>query len=486
MKEREYRKSPAKEVRALEREAFWKLAGQLGGRNASIWAIEFLKVAQVRTERQPGLLFRALQNPPGRRYAMRRWLCFWLAAIASMLFYLAYAAKLSFWQRGLRPQRMVGRGVALHPEWSTRTRHVLQAVPDAQPEIEFVVLIGRIHQNSVEIAKEWKNHAPGTENLSVLIPFSFAGFIRGFTRLLPEFRRGAAAALRAPLEVGWRENAAISFRVINGLVASEWWVETFSESVSDVTFGITGTADTTLLERAMHSQGVKTLHAVHGQATGPNFYGISDIALFRTGHDARQYQSLGCYNNCNAQVAEYRMRPPSPRGILVLTNITHPANPEYLCSGVESDIAVLECVYHALQLISASELPKYWKPHPVINSIPSTESKNLRKKAQALGFKEILLDEDFKKISTSVCWIVSTPSTVLLDLLAKGVVGYLLDPLCVVTDEALSKFSLIPTDVDALAFKLVDMESGDRAAEEVKKLFAAVQPAKQLSLNGPN
>lgn len=472
--------------RAQDRRICWQLAQELGGRAASVWAIEFLKAAQVRTEQSPGLLrqFSGVATTTVER--LRRTLLFWLAAMTAGLLYLGYAMKVTALRVPCRIPQTAKRAIAVHGEWSTRTRHLLTALSDTKPRVDFAILLGRIPSSTKQVESIWVSHQVDLGELLLLVPFSWKSVFTSSRRIPPLLREGAKCLQRAPLALSPREVVAVSFRILNGLVASEWWRSQVDSPLHDVIFGITGTADTTLLERAMHDSGTKTVHAIHGQATGPNFFGVSDLAIFRTGYDADRYKSLGCYARCHVQATECPNRAAAEMAILVLTNLTHPANPEFQKRAQEGDVAVLQLVSQALERMGSVNLQKLWKPHPVINSVHYSVGQKLRNKAQELGYREIREDQEVSSLISSAHWVLSTPSTVLVDLLANGVVGYLIDPYQTVTDEAISQFPSLRSDLTAVAQRLAEVTDEEVSKNELEKLFNAIQPAKPLTLMSIN
>jgi hypothetical protein len=264
---------------------------------------------------------------------------------------------------------------------------------------------------------------------------------------------GLAEASNQTLRPAFREQVAIAFRVFLGAVSARWWVNS-GVKAGTVIFGHTGTADTTVLEQAMQENGAQTVHAVHGLATGPNFVGISNLALFRCGYDARKYAQLNCYGACTAQPAPRKMPSRGAEGILLLTNLAHPMNPDFAAHGLEAELNLLRAVAGAARMLGHKAGLMLWKPHPVIAQLPEEVAVELRREALALGYQELPHGPSLISAAESVRWVLTSPSTVCVDLLAEGVLTLVLDPQGSLLDSSAALFPGAAPRADSIAAAL--------------------------------
>ena len=273
-----------------------------------------------------------------------------------------------------------GRIVAIHPEWSTRTRHLLQAIETADPPVKAIILLGRATRTLSATSALWEKNIPGSRaaSLPMAYPVSARALLASLVDLPTELKAGAQILVKAPVSLSFRIQVAIAFRVGLGVIASRWWGYVQKVESPEVIFAITGTSDTTMLEFAIQAAGGFTVHAVHGQAIGPNFAGISDLALFRNQHDADAFDRLGCYGRCQAQVASSATPRRGEQGILLLTNLAHPMNPDYSRGSLAGERALLASVGAAAKLSGRKIGPLLWKPHPVVAELSSGIRKELQ------------------------------------------------------------------------------------------------------------
>jgi len=263
--------------------------------------------------------------------------------------------------------------------------------------------------------------------------------------------------------------------VVHADEASPFWEE-------EVVFGITGTADTTQLERAIQSAQTRTIHAVHGQATGPNFFGISDMAYFRTGYDAKAYRKLKSYGECVAVTSPMKEPALGERGALIMTNLSHPMNPEYASLGVQRDVSVLRAIAAAIARFDGFSGPKKWRPHPIIGQLPDSHQRVLRSVAQDCGFIEVNSADPMLNQAREARWVFTTPSTVASEALAEGILCVIIDPACMLTDEALSMLPKADTDPDTILPPLSRLGNHQSMLQEFTEVFSAVEPAKKFDM----
>ncbi len=432
------------ELRRRDRERAWAWAASLNGRKMSVWRLEAVKAAIARAEEAAGSLCDPNEAfPPSGFASLCARLTFLSAAAAAMGMFLLWT--LRFALTALRPDAIANsrRLGAMHGEWSTRTRHLLKALPSAEPPCGTILLLGRLTQSRARIAANLSAQPGGRDLPPLIVPMSAGSALKAMATDWPRLLLdGMRQVPQAPARLGFREWIGIAFRVWHGAAAARWW-HAHGPRDCEVIFAMTGTADTTLLEQAIQADGGRTVHAVHGQATGPNFTGISDVALFRSAHDAAAYTRLDCYGACKVQratVPETALR--GDTGLLLLTNLAHQMNPEFRRNGMADEIALIRCAGEAARRLGQAALPLLWKPHPVIDSLADAES--VRQAARDAGFRELAGDAALAEAAAAVRWVVSSPSTIALDLLQLGILPLMLDPQGTLTDTAISSLPRSP------------------------------------------
>jgi hypothetical protein len=253
-----------------------------------------------------------------------------------------------------------------------------------------------------------------------------------------DFRALAAAtpALAAALKQGLHEQrnsiaspslielAGITYRVLAGHVAVAW--QRRNPCPSEVVYSQTGLADVSLLEAQQQALGATTIHLVHGVSIGKNFVGFSDAAVFQCRHDANWHETMGGYRRCvHAPMAA----PPfvaDGSGWLLLSNLVHSMNPHFRERGTAPELELLAAVAECArdQGVPAGDIT--WKPHPSFASQPASVRNEVLECVEALGFRRWPEDATLD-LAKSYKVILSTRSTVLLDLLRMGKLGILVD-----------------------------------------------------------
>lgn len=371
------------------------------------------------------------------------------------------------------------RLVAAHGEWSTRTRHVLGAVPRAAPGIDGILLVGRFRQPPGRIAALWREHLE-TPLPSLIVPLSLRAVATSLARW-PQLLTVAWNAASTPRVVrGMRTLVPIAFRLAQGSASACWWSQSGCRA-REIVFGISGTADISLLERAMQTGGARTVHAVHGQATGPNFLGHSTIALFRSGHDADAYRASHCYGECTVQPAS--LPPPASRGergLLLLTNLAHPMNAGYRGRGPADEIALIHATSAAAAQLGETAHPLVWKPHPSLDRLP--DAATVRDAARDAGFAEAPATQTLADLAARARWVVCSPSTVALDLLEAGVACLVVDPQGTVAGTAIEAMPQSRCDASAIMAALAGLDEVSDHARRHRECFEAIRPARPLDL----
>jgi len=514
------------EPHALERAAAvgraeaWRLANAVR-RDSAAWDLEYLKAALGAPETALGLahdiadacddvkrakpredaeVCRPAADPALDERAVRRALAmrgepirgsswrsvadhgrFIVAAVAGLVALAGYVGRVSRQARELPQARNGGAGdhaMALHGEWSNRTRHLLLAAREG-PQPAFVVLLGRLKESPARIAQRWADvglHVP-----AVIVPVSVSAMLRALPQIATLLVQGLRHAPQRGYLPRMQEHAGIVFRVCLGSIAARWWAVR-GRPVRSVLFGHTGTADVVLLEHAMQCAGARTTHVVHGLATGPNFAAFSDVGLFRCGADARRYAALGQYGCCDIQQTPR----PAPRrgasGVFLMSNLAHPMNPRFATHGIEDELMLLRGVAAAAASLGPRAQPLHWKPHPVIDNLPARLASQLREQARQLGFVEVARTANLAETAARVRWNVCSPSTVAVDLLAAGILCIVLDPQRTLLDTSISRFPSAATLGQELLDLLTRLDDDAMHDEAFASTWDEVAPAAPLDL----
>lgn len=448
----------------------WTLAKRVSVAG-NVWQLEAFK-AVLEQERS---LYNTELSP---RWSVGTRLAFVVGAIVGFALFI-------FWVVRVRASGQLPvqgkRFVALHGELSTRTRHVLDAMKTADPQVEAIVLLGRLRRPVAQIERIWTK--AGFNPLPPLIvPVNLRAAFRMIVDIPVLWRAGwqAAGVGLGPLPL--RVWVSIGFRVWHGATMARWWGTQQLASDFEVILGISGTADTTLLERAIHAHGGRSIHAVHGQSVGPNFMGFSDLALFRSGYDAANMRVCSSYGRCDVQPASPVMPQRGTKGLLLLTNLAHPMNADFRRDGLVDELAVLTAVAEAAQLLGLSEQPLLWKPHPVISTLPSAQTKTLREEAARLGWFELPLDTPAAIAAANVVSVVSTPSTVALDLLHAGALCVIVDPRERPLTTAPAMLPRATCTSPEIAAILRTLSDHDEYSAHFATAWDAIKPARPLDL----
>lgn len=376
------------------------------------------------------------------------------------------------------------RFAAIHAEWSTRTRHLLTAIDSAESSVGAVILMGRMQRSPAQTVDLWESkqgRGSRAASLPLILPMSPRACLAALSDLPALIREGGRSSQYMPLPLPLREQIAITFRVVLGAVAARWWQE-IGAAESEVFFAITGTADTTLLERAIHQKGGRTVHVLHGQATGPNFVGISNLALFRSKYDAEAYSRIGCYCRCDVQPAPLPNTQRGKTGLLLLSNLAHPMNPDFRRQPLQDEFALLTCAANAARQLGLAACPLMWKPHPVIAELPKEMQAKLRTAARKEGFIELPSDTDPVSAAAACRWVLTSPSTVAIDLLQAGYLSVVLDPQGSVLDTALTGLPQSPVEPEPLVELLEKLNGHDAYASAFADAFDVIGPARLFDL----
>lgn len=309
---------------------------------------------------------------------------------------------------------------ALHAEDTTRTRHLRTALigcdnPDGAP----LLLLGRpfasINRSLMQLDPKGTLGPRPTFR-----PLSWGSYLRAFPKMVGHMVRSIGQTARYKGAIPFRDRVAMAYRIAQGAAFAAWWQSASKNTaVPNALFGHTGNADTSALEIAMQSGGTRTAHVVHGTNIGWPFAGLSDLAIFPSGADARLGASLPAYGRC---IALPLSRPPVSAGDgnwALLTSYTHLQHPSFKEHGAGLDIQLVDYVRAAAELLDHDPASIFWRPHPQINLVDPTEKERLENAVADAGFTRWPEDWPYSRLGAFSAAITS-PSTVLTDALRHG------------------------------------------------------------------
>jgi hypothetical protein len=369
--------------------------------------------------------------------------------------------------------------LAVHGEWSNRTRHVLSFIePSAEPTP--VVVLGRPRRSLAALGRLFDEKV-STAPRRLARPYSLGSALlssHAAGRMVLRALRAQSSARYAPPLM---QQAAMIYRLILGAASARWW-EHSGVRTPVVVYGHTGLADTTLLELAQQTAGSQTIHVVHGLSAGPNFAGYSDHALLRCSFDAEYYRELGGYGACHApSLAPVAFRG-GAGGCLLLSNLAHPMNPGYREAGVRDELRLLKEAARAANSLWAPEEERAWKPHPVFLSLPAAERRTLMDAARAEGF--VVYGQDWKlEGARNFAVVLCTASTIAVDMLRLGVLPIIFDVQPIEPDSAIAQLPLRADDSAALRQLIEDLRRDTSVHERYFALaWDRVGPARSYDM----
>lgn len=361
--------------------------------------------------------------------------------------------------------------LAVHGEWSNRTRHVLASCTQANTPATVLVL-GRPRLSLAELRQLLQRHLE-IGNARLLRPFSLAAAVRSAPHGLALCLQGLPIALRYPFRPSFKELVAMNYRCLLGAASAQWWVR--GGRAAEVIYGHTGLADTTLLELEQQAGGTTTVHVVHGISGGLNFTGRSSVARFLCEHDARWHAQLGGYGKCVARAASPPAYVQGARGLLFLSNHLHPMNPWFQLFGAADEERSLRQVAEAADSLGVARSEVVWKPHPVFFQFdPGVREPILRLVGQ-LGFSQWPSNAAIDHAAT-FSRVISTRSTIALDVLRLGVLPIILGPALQAEDEAISSFPLHAADAAEIVEAMLALEDRSSAEELFAACWSAIGP----------
>lgn len=396
-----------------------------------------------------------------------------LEFIASvMVASLAWLATL--WQtrkEWVRPPGDVDVMLAVHGEWSNRTRHVL-ATCAREGGSATVLVLGRPRLSLVDL-RQLLQRQLGIAGIRLLRPFSLVAAVRSALHGISLCMQGLSIALRHPFRPGFKELVAMNYRCLLGAASAQWWAS--GGRAAEVIYGHTGLADTTLLEFAQQASGAMTVHVVHGISGGLNFTGRSSVGWFLCEHDAHWHARLGGYGECVAQAASPPTYVQGERGLLFLSNHLHPMNPWFQLSGAADEEWSLRQVAEAADRLGVARSEVVWKPHPVFFQFDASVRDPVLRLVGQLGFSQWPSDAAIDHAAT-FNRVISTRSTIALDVLRLGVLPIILEPASLPEGEAISSFPLHATDAAGIVEVMSVLEDGSSAERLFSICWSAIGP----------
>lgn len=368
--------------------------------------------------------------------------------------------------------------VAVHGEWSNRTRHVLELCK-AAPSESIVIVLGRPKATLKELAQDWSRQLG--VGLRLARPFNLLAAMRSLPHAVGLCVKGAKFIVDQPYKPRFTEQVAMNYRCFLGAASARWWHQ-HGIAARTVVYGHTGLADTTLLELAQQQKGSQTVHAVHGISAGLNFTGRSSVALFRCEHDARWHEQLGGYAACQAYVVDTPSRVSGVSGLLFLSNHLHPMNPWFRAFGPTEELRALSVIAGAADELGIARSEVVWKPHPVFSTLNASQREAVLEKVQGMGFrlwpKGALLEE-----SVRFQYVVCTRSTVALDVLRLGLLPIILDTRLEETHDVMSTFPYQADSAVSLSRASRLCSASVNSGEAFSSLWSRIGPAMAVSMS---
>jgi hypothetical protein len=363
--------------------------------------------------------------------------------------------------------------LAVHGEWSNRTRHVLGWLKNSNQPVPIIIL-GRPRIGLEALAHRFTREI-GVASLQLLRPFSIASAIASLPAGIRLVFEGMGRVAGARFKPPFSQQAAMLYRALFGAASACCWRQGgFPAKV--IVYGHTGLGDTTQLELAQQATGARTVHVVHGVSAGLNFVGLSDHAFWHTGHDAAWHRRLGGYGACHAPPLDPPVCSRGPQGWLMMTNYLHPMNRAYRAFGVRDELRVLEAVAKTADAMAVSRAAVVWKPHPVFAGLPAPVRTSVLEVVNRLGFQiwdPIWEYETVRRFHVVFC----TASTVAIDLLKLGILPVLLDLQPLDQQTAIAQLPLRADDWKAICKVLRDIVDQKDYVQHFDSAWHRIAPA---------
>ncbi len=375
--------------------------------------------------------------------------------------------------------------IALHAEDTTRTRHLRGALSrychGEQTEAPPVLLLGR-PSSPVAAATASLDPQGQLAGLPMFRPLSLGSWLSGLGPAMRLLLRGIGATRAFAGPLPFRERVAINYRMAQGAAHARWWQRAAREAgTAKVVFGHTGTADTSQLEQAMQLGGAVTVHAVHGVNNGWPFAGISDLALFPSGADARLGENLPAYGRCLHLPLS---RPAVSAGNgdwAVLTSYTHLGNPAFATLGSRPDCELVRWMSDAAKACGQDPARVFWRPHPQIALVPAQERERLEQAIADAGFTRWPDDLPYEALGDFSA-VVTTPSTVLVDALRLGQPAIVASTTPLQRDLLYAVHPLLVEDGEELAAALARVSDPASREQAFVKAWGVIEPGDRLDV----
>nr|WP_137676980.1 hypothetical protein [Parerythrobacter lutipelagi] len=372
---------------------------------------------------------------------------------------------------------------ALHGENSTRTRHLRSALAEAKLASKTVLLLGRPTSGTATAARALDpDNTLGKARF--VRPVTLGSVFAGLPEAIRLLARGAGEVSRFRGPIAFRALLAIDFRMALGSAHACWWRKAATGlPVNSALFAHTGTADTSQLEQAMHAQSTRTVHLVHGTNIGWAFAGMSDVAVYPSGADARLGAKLPAYGRCMHLPLE---RPAVAAGNgdwALLTSYTHLQNPSFAKLGSRPDCELVEWVRAVADSHGQDPARVLWRPHPQIDLVPDNERERLEQAVSEAGFTRWPADLPYAALGEfSVA--VSAPSTVLTDGLRLGQPVIIASLTPFQRDALYASHPLLIESVTGLHEAIAQVTNPKLRQEAFVKAWRAIEPGDRLQI-GP-
>ncbi|MXP47951.1 hypothetical protein GRI43_11200 [Altererythrobacter luteolus] len=374
---------------------------------------------------------------------------------------------------------------AVHGEVSTRTRHIHGSLVnhrrDEPQAIIPLLLLGRPSCSTAEAFRRFdvSNELAGWPAIR---PLSLGSFCKALPAIVANLLAGIRETANYSGRIDFRSRVAIAYRFAQGEVHACWWHTAASGEVVDhALFGHTGTADSSLLEKAMQASGAYTTHVVHGSHTGWSFAGVSDLALFPSGADARLAQLLPGYIQTAALPLSQPEVCPGDGHWALLTSYTHLQNLAYQENGAEADIALVRLVRELADAFDQDPSKIIWRPHPQIDVVASQEKAKLERAVSRAGFSRWPSELPYGRLC-EFSVVVTSPSTVLTDALRMGQPAIVASMAPMQRDLIYNTYPLRIDDVAGLHMAISRVLDPEQRRTAFKEAWAAIEPGGDYDL----
>lgn len=368
---------------------------------------------------------------------------------------------------------------AFHGEDTTRTRHLRRALANYQlstPDAPLpILLLGR---PAARVGEQFAalNVDKSLGNLPVFRPLSFGCFVRSLPRILAHLLASIGQTGRFHGAIPLRDRFGMAYRFAQGAAQACWWRSAGSGSeVRTAIFAHTGNADSSQLELAMQRRHIRTVHVVHGTNIGWPFAGLSNIAIFPSGADARLAATLPSYEK---SIALPLAKPGASLGDgkwAVLTSYTHLQNPAYKKNGAGADIDLVRWISEVANAMGQDPKNVFWRPHPQIRLVHPVEREQLEQAIAEAGFTRWPDSLPYTELGRFSA-VVTTPSTVMTDALRLGQPAIVASLAPMQSDLPYAAYPLLVKDKSELQnalSRVLEMQTRDNAFNEA---WRAIEP----------